>query len=475
MSTGAVIAIVVVIVVVIGALAVGALEMRRRRLRRQFGPEYDRVVSETGNRRKAEAELAGRQRRVAKLDIRPLTAEENAQYLGEWNAIQERFVDTPTESVNKAGTLVTKVMRVRGYPAEDHDEAMDALSVDYAPTLARYREARATSERAGSGTATTDDLRQAMLQYRELFYELVDVPADERVGGTTAARDAEVAQATKRTEPADEVPARTRFRRTRFRWPKLRPSPPLPPTVMRWPLRPPRLSVQREDELMPRDQETSYRNDPTASDDPLFREPSDRFRDGQVPSDQDQGDRDLADPNDTGATPIGDELAGRHAGPADADEVTPANGTASGPVTDTPGEWVAGAKGPDYASGADTDTGTRVGTDTGTRVGSDTGTRVGSDCDPVGQTPTPRSAPMSGTATTPTPRSTPTPWSRRPPPPQPQASPRPQKAPRPQRAPSPHRPREPRQRPGPPSPPRTQQLRPRLLRTPRSPRGAQQP
>ena len=74
MSTGAVIAIVVVIVVVIAALAVGALEMRRRRLRRQFGPEYDRVVSETGNRRKAEAELAGRQRRVAKLDIRPLTA-----------------------------------------------------------------------------------------------------------------------------------------------------------------------------------------------------------------------------------------------------------------------------------------------------------------------------------------------------------------------------------------------------------------
>ena len=110
---------------------------------------------------------------------------------------------------------------------------------------------------------------------------------------------------------------------------------------------------------MPRDQETSYRNDPTASDDPLFREPSDRFRDGQVPSDQDQGDRDLADPNDTGATPIGDELAGRHAGSADADEVTPANGTASGPVTDTPGEWVAGAKGPDYASGADT--GTRAG------------------------------------------------------------------------------------------------------------------
>lgn len=132
---------------------------------------------------------------------------------------------------------------------------------------------------------------------------------------------------------------------------------------------------------MPRDQETSFRNDPTASDDPLFREPSDRFRDGQVPGDQDQGDRDLADPDDTGATPIGDELTGRHAGSADAEEVTPANGTASGTMTDTPGEWVAGAKGPDYASGADTvtDTGTRVGADTGTRVGGDFDAPLGTD------------------------------------------------------------------------------------------------
>src|SRR6201992_4018192 len=107
MSTGAVIALVVVIVVVIGALAVGALEMRRRRLLRQFGPEYDRVVSETGNRRKAEAELSARQRRVAKLDIRPLTSDEDARLQGEWNAVQERFVDTPTESVAPAARLLT--------------------------------------------------------------------------------------------------------------------------------------------------------------------------------------------------------------------------------------------------------------------------------------------------------------------------------------------------------------------------------
>ena len=207
MSTGAVIVIVVVIVVVIAAVALGAMEMRRRRLRQQFGPEYDRVVSETGSRRKAEAELSARQRRVAKLDIRPLTSEESARFQGEWNAIQERFVDTPTESAAQAATLVTTVMRTRGYPTDDHDEAMEALSVDHAPTLTRYREARTVSERAGSGAATTDDLRNAMLKYRELFHELVGTPDDTAVGrGATETSDATGATPDATTAPADAAP-----------------------------------------------------------------------------------------------------------------------------------------------------------------------------------------------------------------------------------------------------------------------------
>lgn len=209
MSTGAVVVIVVIIVVVIAALAIGAFEMRRRRLRQQFGPEYDRMVSETGNRRKAEAELAGRQRRVAKLDIRPLTTEENARYQGEWNGIQERFVDAPEQSVTEAGTLVTTVMRVRGYPTDDHDEAMEALSVDHAPTLARYREARAISDRAGHGGATTDDLRNAMLHYRELFHELVEVPGGERARDNGTAASPGTTPAASAGAPADADPAAT--------------------------------------------------------------------------------------------------------------------------------------------------------------------------------------------------------------------------------------------------------------------------
>jgi len=193
MSTGAVIAIVVVIVVVIAVVALVAMEMRRRKLRRQFGPEYDRLVTELGSRRKAEAELSARQRRVAKLDIRPLTREETARYLGEWNAIQERFVDTPGQSVEQAAALVAAVMRLRGYPADDQDEAMDALSVEHGPTLGRYREARLTSERARTGAASTDDLRNAMLQYRALFQELAARQPRANEAGTNGAGTDETA------------------------------------------------------------------------------------------------------------------------------------------------------------------------------------------------------------------------------------------------------------------------------------------
>ena len=73
MSTGIIVGIVVA-VIVIGAVVFGVMAvLRRRRLQQRFGPEYDRLVGERDSRRKAEAELTGRERRVEGLDIQPLT------------------------------------------------------------------------------------------------------------------------------------------------------------------------------------------------------------------------------------------------------------------------------------------------------------------------------------------------------------------------------------------------------------------
>jgi hypothetical protein len=187
MAAGAIVAIIVAVVVVL--LVIGALSVaRRRKLQQRFGPEYDRVAGEMNSRRKADAELAERERRVRSLDIRPLDETTRVRYAGEWTAIQERFVDQPEEAVAQAGILVTSVMKDRGYPTEGHDQILADLSVEHANTLDHYRQAHEVSLRAEGGTVSTEDLRLAMLHYRALFADLLGEPAE---AGTAAEAPAE--------------------------------------------------------------------------------------------------------------------------------------------------------------------------------------------------------------------------------------------------------------------------------------------
>ncbi len=168
MSTGAIIGIVIVVIVVAAAVVVASAELRRARLRRQFGSEYDRLVQQLGSRKKADAELAERQRRVEALGIHDLSPEQQASYSGDWTAVQERFVDSPAAAVAAAGTLIWQVMRDRGYPADDRNASMDALSVYHAGPLEGYRQT--VSLRTES--ATTEQLREALIRYRTLFEDL---------------------------------------------------------------------------------------------------------------------------------------------------------------------------------------------------------------------------------------------------------------------------------------------------------------
>jgi hypothetical protein len=177
-STG-IILVIVVVIIVIAAVVIGLMAAaRRRRLQQRFGPEYDRLVGEHDSKLKAESELAGRQRRVQELDIRPLTPSARAAYAGQWADLQERFVDAPGEAVAASQVLVVAVMSERGYPAEDHDQVLADLSVEHAQTLSRYRAAEEISASAAAGTASTEDLRQAMIHYRALFRELLGDSAE---------------------------------------------------------------------------------------------------------------------------------------------------------------------------------------------------------------------------------------------------------------------------------------------------------
>ena len=178
MSAGAIVAIIVAVALVV--LVIGMITAtRRRQLRRRFGPEYDRVAGEMRSQRKADAELAERERRVRGLDIHPLDKTIRVKYAGEWTAIQERFVDQPEEAVTQAGMLVTSVMKDRGYPTEDHGQIMADLSVEHAGTLDHFRAAHQISMQTEEGTAATENLRLAMLHYRALFSDLLGPPPQD--------------------------------------------------------------------------------------------------------------------------------------------------------------------------------------------------------------------------------------------------------------------------------------------------------
>jgi hypothetical protein len=68
-------------------------------------------------------------------------------------------------------------MHERGYPTEHRDQVAADLSVEHAKTIGNFRAAEEINQKATAGTASTEDLRQAMIHYRALFRDLLgDTP-----------------------------------------------------------------------------------------------------------------------------------------------------------------------------------------------------------------------------------------------------------------------------------------------------------
>lgn len=171
--SGVVIAIIVAAVVVIALALALWMARRRRHLRERFGPEYDRTVEAKDSRLAAERDLSRREARHQKLEIKPLPGPVRDRYAHDWSRVQERFIDSPDETVGEADRLVTALMRERGYPTEHYEQQVRDLSVEHGRTLEHYRAAHEVNARSGRGQATTEELRGALVHYRALFDELL--------------------------------------------------------------------------------------------------------------------------------------------------------------------------------------------------------------------------------------------------------------------------------------------------------------
>ncbi|MEC3956447.1 hypothetical protein VMT65_25665 [Nocardia sp. CDC153] len=148
--------------------------MRSRQLRDRFGPEYDRAVQESPDRKTAEQELTEREKRHDQLQLRELSDEEKRRYEATWSRIQEQFIDDPAGALDSADRLVTQAMTDRGYPSQSYDQQLADLSVEHARPLGQFRTAHDIAARAERGSVSTEDMRTAIVHYRELFADLVD-------------------------------------------------------------------------------------------------------------------------------------------------------------------------------------------------------------------------------------------------------------------------------------------------------------
>ena len=170
------IAAAVIFAVTLLMVAVLSVTGRRRteRLKKHFGPEYERVVDEAGDQRVGEEELVARERKRQALDIVALSSEAHARYEQEWRTVQTAFVDSPARALGDADRLVALVMRERGYPIDDFEHRASDISVDHPAMVDHYRTAHAVHLAQERGDIDTEAQREAFVHYYAIFEKLLE-------------------------------------------------------------------------------------------------------------------------------------------------------------------------------------------------------------------------------------------------------------------------------------------------------------
>jgi hypothetical protein len=198
------------LIVIAGLIARGSRRARTESLREKFGNEYDHAVDSAGNRKRAERELVARTQEVEKYNIRPLTAAERDRYRGDWQRVEQHFMERPTTAVVEADELVADIMRVQGYPMGDFEKHAAHLSVKHPRVIEHYRAGHRVMEGA-PGSSSTEDLRQSMLHYRALIEQLLGEGVSDVA--TDIPRANEVVTPTRSTQVSGDHPAEHRASR----------------------------------------------------------------------------------------------------------------------------------------------------------------------------------------------------------------------------------------------------------------------
>ena len=168
---------------------VGAFIQRRRArlhiLNDRFGSGYDRAVLRFGSVHMAEAKPDDLETRGEALKTRGLGLTERRRFAAEWQTVESRFVDHPWTAVARADDLINALFEAHGYPFAGIEQRIAGDSGIHPHVMENYRAAHSIFVRRGQIEATAEELHAAMIQYREVFDELLQIP--QPLGTRTAA------------------------------------------------------------------------------------------------------------------------------------------------------------------------------------------------------------------------------------------------------------------------------------------------
>jgi LPXTG-motif cell wall-anchored protein len=166
-------------VLLVALIGIGAWfffkKKQSHRLQLRFGTEYGRTVTDLRSRTKAESDLKEREKRAERFHIVPLAPAEAARFVQAWKSLQGSFIDNPKGVLLQADQLVRELMLLRGYPMGDFERRAADISVDHPTAVKNYRAAQRIVLRDERGEASTEELREAVVHFRALFNEMLEI------------------------------------------------------------------------------------------------------------------------------------------------------------------------------------------------------------------------------------------------------------------------------------------------------------
>src|SRR5439155_390882 len=124
-------------------------------------------------------ELADREQRRRRFQVHELEPEARDRYWTEWRQVQARFVDQPQLALREADVLVTEVMRRRGYPMDDFEQAAADVSVDHPREAEEARMSRAEQEEREPGSRMDVLMTQDRERYGDRWEQIQSGFVDE--------------------------------------------------------------------------------------------------------------------------------------------------------------------------------------------------------------------------------------------------------------------------------------------------------